>query len=187
MRTILRGAAMLLAALVLVLVGPAAAANATTPDHGHVSDQDKAFLVAAHQSNLAEIATGALAERKGASKEVRDLGKMFVTDHTRLDADLKKVADKLGVHLPSQPNAEQRAFAAKVAKLSGSSFDRQWLAGQITAHCKAKANGEKEIAKGSNHDVIKIAKTSAPVIQHHLDELQDISSNQQHQQHHQHH
>jgi putative membrane protein len=184
MRTILRGAAMLLAALVLVIVGPAAAAGATTPGHDRVSDQDRAFLVAAHQSNLAEIATGALAERKGASEEVRDLGKMFVTDHTRLDADLEKVADRLGVHLPSQPNAEQRAFAAKVAKLSGSSFDRQWLAGQITAHCKAKANGEKELAKGSNHDVIELARTSAPIIAHHLQELQDITANRHHHQHH---
>jgi putative membrane protein len=182
MRTIIRGAVVLLVALALALVGPVAAANATTPDHGTVSEQDKAFLVAAHQANLAEIATGAVAEHKGASKAVRELGKMFVTDHTKLDADLKKVADKLGVHLPSRPNAQQRAFAAKLAELSGSSFDRYWLRGQLTAHRMAKANGEKELAKGSNRDAIKVAKTSAPIIAHHLKELQDIKASRHHQQ-----
>jgi putative membrane protein len=180
MRTIIRGAVLMLAALALVLLGPAATAGATTPDHGKVSEQDKAFLVAAHQSNLAEIATGELADRKAADQRVRDLGRMLVTDHTKLDADLVKVAHKLGVALPSQPNAEQKAFAAKLAKLSGTSFDRTWVSGQLTAHCKAQDNGKKELAKGSNKDAVKVAKTSAPVIAHHIQELQDIQGHHHH-------
>jgi putative membrane protein len=181
MRTIIRGAVLLLAALAVVLLGPAAMASATTPDQGHVSQQDKAFLVAAHQSNLAEIATGKLADQKGASKQVRELGRMLVTDHTKLDADLVKVAKKLGVDLPSQPNAEQRKFAAELKRLSGKAFDRAWVAGQLDGHCKAKANGAKEIAKGSNKDAVTVAKTSAPVIEHHLMELQDIKGSHHHQ------
>ncbi len=63
MRRIVRATVLLLAAVVLALVGPAAVAQAATSD-GQVSAQDKAFLRAAHQSNLAEIATGKLAEQK---------------------------------------------------------------------------------------------------------------------------
>jgi putative membrane protein len=172
MRTILRAAGLLLAAAALMLVGPAAVAQAAGTSK-HVSKQDVAFLRAAHQSNLFEIQTGKLAERKGKSAEVRELGRMFVKDHTKLDADLKKVAKRLGVDLPSRPNTEQRALAARLSKLSGSAFDKAWLDGQIVQHRKAKANGERELTKGSNKYAIGVAKKSAPVIKKHLKELRD--------------
>jgi predicted outer membrane protein len=170
-----RGAAVLLAALALALLGPAATAGATTPDSDRVSEQDKKFLKAAHQSNLAEIITGELAQEKGKSEGVRELGRLFVEHHTKLDADLREVAEELGVQLPDRPNREQRAFAAKLEKLSGSEFDKTWISGQIEQHLKAKANGEKEIAKGSNEKVIELAKAAAPIIKHHLHELYALS------------
>ena len=74
MRSIIRGAVVLLGAVALALLGPAAMAEAATG----ATAQDAAFLRAAHQSNLAEITTGKLAQRKGRSAEVRDLGRMWV-------------------------------------------------------------------------------------------------------------
>ncbi|GAA4710801.1 hypothetical protein GCM10023215_60950 [Pseudonocardia yuanmonensis] len=177
MRTILRAAGLIIAAVALVLLGPAAVAQAGpgSGDAGKgdaVSAQDKAFLRAAHQSNLAEIETGELAEKRGKDADVRALGSLFVKHHTNLDADLKKVAEKLDVDLPDKPNAEQRAVAAKLKRLSGD-FDKAWLDAQIVAHRKALANGEKEQNKGSNDDVIELAKKSAPVIKDHLERLLD--------------
>jgi putative membrane protein len=96
---------------------------------------------------------------------------MWVEDHTRLDADLKKLAKRLGVSLPDQPNAEQRAQAAKDAKLSGTTFDKVWLSGELTGHVKARTNGRTELARGSNADALKVARTSAPIIQHHINEI----------------
>jgi putative membrane protein len=182
MRMVVRATGLLLAAAVLVLAAPAAIAQAQTttmpagaPAHpakpDQVPRQDATFLVQAHQSNLAEIATGRLAERKAASPKVQALGRMFVRDHTRLDAELAKVARKLGVRLPSAPNAGQKALAAKLEKLSGGPFDRAWLNGQIAGHREAIAAGDREIARGSNSDVVLLAKRSAPVIKHHLQEL----------------
>ena len=166
----LRGVVLVLGALVLALVGPASIAQAST-SHAGVSAQDRTFLRAAHQSNLAEISTGKLADQKGRSAKVRELGRMFIKDHTKLDADLKKVAKNLGVSLPDQPNAEQRALAAKLRKLSGTAFDKAYLDGQLTSHVKARTNGRTELSKGSNPDVLKLAKTSAPIVQHHINEL----------------
>lgn len=186
MRSIIRGATLLVAAVVLALVGPAAIAQAATPHHQaqgapsgcgtNVSHQDARFLKAAHQSNLAEIQTGQLAVSRSKTAAVRDLGMMFVTDHTPLDADLVKVAAKLGVTLPSRPNAEQRAFAAKLDKLSGAEFDKAWLKGQIKGHRKAKATGQHELKTGSDCDAITVARTSAPIVVHHLDELVSLRS-----------
>lgn len=185
MRLIIRGAMLLVAAVVLALVGPAAIAQAATP-HAQaqsgsgcstkVTAQDKAFLRAAHQSNLTEIKAGQLALKKSKNKAVRDLGAMFIRDHTKTDADLKAVAEKLGVSLPSRPNPVQRADAAKLEKLSATAFDKFWIKSQTAGHRKAKATGEKELKKGSNCDVITVDKKSAPVVAHHLMELLDLKA-----------
>jgi len=54
--------------------------------------QDAAFLQAAHQANLAEIIGGRIAERRGVSAQVRELGARFVRDHTAMDAEVVATA-----------------------------------------------------------------------------------------------
>jgi putative membrane protein len=175
-RPVVRVGGLMVAAFVLMFVG-SGIAQASTALAAHagsgsrLSAQDRAFLVQAHQSNLAEIATGKLAERKATRADVRALGRMFVADHRKLDAELRVVAKKLEVRLPSQPNRQQRAAAAKLERLSGRAFDKAWLDVQIVAHRQAIAAGAKEIAHGTNSDVVRLAKKSAPVIKHHLREL----------------
>jgi putative membrane protein len=147
----------------LVVAGGAGAAQAST---NAVSDQDRMFVMGAHQSNLAEIAAGKLAQSKG-SAEVKDLGAMLVADHTKLDAALRKVAAAAQVSLPAAPNAEQKAMQAKLAKASADEFDAMFVAGQIAGHAKAMALGEKELKSGSDAAVVKSAKDAAPVIAAH--------------------
>ncbi|WP_219414767.1 DUF4142 domain-containing protein [Pseudonocardia nigra] len=177
MKSIIRTASVLLTAVVMVLVGPVAIAQAGTParvDDNGVSEQDRKFLRQAHQSNLAEIQTGKLAQEKGESDEVRELGRLFVKDHSKLDDELVEAADDLGVDLPSQPNREQKAIAEKLEDLAGAEFDDAWVDAQIEMHEEAVALGEKEIKHGGNDDVIRLAEESARVIKHHLARLRDV-------------
>jgi putative membrane protein len=152
-----------------LLLAPATAAQAAP------SDQDAAFLKAAHQSNLAEIAGGQLAQQKGASQQVKDLGARFVADHTKLDAALRQTADALKVDLPSAPNSQQQALAAKYRAASGSDFDALFVSTQMTAHMAAMTLGEKELAQGSDAQAKKVAQSAAPVIKSHHGALQDAA------------
>lgn len=148
----------------LLLLQPAAAQAAP-------SDQDTAFLKSAHQSNLAEIAGGKLAQQKGASQEVKDLGERFVTDHTKLDAAVRETAEALGVDLPSTPNSKQQAVARRYAATSGDDFDALFVSTQMEAHMAAMAAGRTEIARGSDAQAKKVAQDAAPVIASHHDAL----------------
>jgi putative membrane protein len=145
---------------------PAVAAAAPT-----VSAQDKAFLVAAHQSNLSEIAAGNVAEQKATSSAVREHGRLFIQDHARLDGNLKAVASALEVALPSQPTAQQRSVLASVSAKTGNAFDRAWVSAQITGHRQAIALGKQELASGTNARVIALDKAAAPVVASHLQML----------------
>jgi putative membrane protein len=174
MRTSLRRLAVIVTAGVGLAVTAVGAAGAST-SAAAPNAQDRAFLVAAHQSNLTEIAAGRAAQQKGTTDVVRQHGQIFIRDHTRLDASLRQVAQRLNVDLPDEPNANQRASLASVSARSGSDFDNAWLASQVTSHRASKAAGAREIANGSDAAVIGLARTAAPVIQMHLTMLEQAT------------
>ena len=93
------------AGLALTAAGVAGATTAAAAP----SAQDRAWMVAAHQSNLTEIQAGQAAQQKATSDVVKEHGQLFIRDHTRLDASLQALAKSKGVTLPSAPNAQQRA------------------------------------------------------------------------------
>src|SRR3954471_15689336 len=137
-----------------------------------VSSQDRTWMVVAHQSNLTEIAAGKAAQQKATSQKVRDLGQMYIADHTANDAKLTAAAKKLGVSLPSSPNAQQQAALKSVSAKSGAAFDSAWISGQITGHKQTLAATDTEISSGSDATVLSLAKATRPVVAHHLEELQ---------------
>ncbi len=139
------------------------------------SAQDAQFLQQAHQTNLAEIAAGHLAQQKGNSQTVKNLGAKFVTDHTKLDQSVKTVAQNLGVSLPQAPNAHQQAVAAKLKAVSGSQFDTLFVTTQLAGHTQAMQAGQTEIEKGSNPQAVKVARDSAPVIASHHQALESAA------------
>ncbi len=136
------------------------------------SSQDTTYLKAAHQSNLAEIAGGRIAEQKATSRQVKDLAARFVADHTKLDAAVSKTAAALNVTLPTAPNAEQKAVAAKYRAASGQQFDSLFISTQMTAHMKAMALGQAETANGTDAQAKKAATDAAPVVASHHSALE---------------
>ena len=165
----LRNAAAIFGAAALFVL-PATAASAAP------SGQDSTYLTAAHQSNLAEIATGNLAQQKAESQEVKDLGARWVKDHTTLDSALQDTAEALGVDLPSAPNAEQKALAARYEAASTSEFDALWIPTQMDAHMKAMQLGQTEVSRGSDAQAKKAAQDAAPVVASHHELLTDAAN-----------
>lgn len=159
------------AALTSAGVGALLVLAPVTPAQAAPSQQDVAFLQAAHQSNLAEIAGGTIAQQKGQSQQVKDLGARFVTDHTNLDNSVKQVAQALGVTLPDAPNADQQAVAARYQQTNGTAFDTLFISTQMDAHMAAMRNGQNEVARGSDPQAKQVAQSAAPVIAGHHDAL----------------
>ncbi|MEU8080920.1 DUF4142 domain-containing protein [Catellatospora citrea] len=161
--------AVLLAGAALTITATAVASTAAP---AQPSEQDKAWIIAAHQANLAEISAGKLARDKGTRPEVRDLGMRFATDHAKLDQALKTLARDLGVTLPAQPNDEQKATAQKLeAAAQGDEFNKMWIEQQFAAHTKSMQATQKELDKGQAAQVKQAAEAAMPVIQAHHEAL----------------
>jgi putative membrane protein len=142
---------------------------------GTASQQDSTWLVAAHQSNLAEIAAGTDAQQNATNEDVKALGEHLVADHTTLDRSVTALAQKYGVTLPDAPNAEQQAALAEVKQKSGEAYDAAWVSSQLTGHLKTKAATAEELSEGEAADVVEAARTATPVVQRHIDELRSIA------------
>jgi putative membrane protein len=138
--------------------------------------QDSSWMVAAHQSNLTEIAAGKAAQAKASSATVRELGQMFVQDHTALDAKLKTAAGTLNVKLPATPNPTQQTQLKQAGALSGNAFDSLWLQQQLAGHRMALAATKTETANGQDASTLTLARSATPIIAHHLQELLAASS-----------
>jgi putative membrane protein len=158
----------------LVLVPAAvlgAVALTAAPALAAPSDQDVAWMQAAHQSNLAEIAAGNAAQQSATTPEVKELGQMFVQMHTELDTALTQAAQQLGVQLPPAPTPEQEQQLAAVRANQGMAFDTAWISQQIGSHVTTLAVTQKELQAGSDPTVLGLARTATPVVEQHLAEL----------------
>ncbi|MDG4823249.1 DUF4142 domain-containing protein [Asanoa sp. WMMD1127] len=153
------------AAIVAALGAGAGVAGAAEAPAAAPSTQDVAYLQAAHQSNLLEIATGTQAQEKGRSQQVKDIGARFVADHTRLDQSLQQTASSLGV--PLAPADAAREATERLARVPASQYDRVWIPLQQAAHTAAMQNGQREIEQGTDPAVKQDATAAAPVLEQH--------------------
>jgi len=139
------------------------------------SPQDRAWLIVAHQSNLAEIAAGNLAAQSGHTESVRNAGRMLMDDHRALDAKLQSVAKQLGVKLPDTPNAQQKAEMQRFRRESGMQFDQIWAHIEGDGHVLAIELTVKETEQGSSPQVKQLAAAALPVLKKHLKVLRQAS------------
>jgi putative membrane protein len=164
-RSVIRSLA---AAVILLALTTAPAAHAATSE---LNAQDKTYLQEVHQANLAEIAAGKLAQSKGSSQQVKDLGAMMVTDHTKLDAGLRQVAATVKVSLPAAPTADQQAMQAKLANAPAGEFDAMYVSAQIVGHAQVMQLGAREAAAGADTTVKNAAAAAAPIVAEHYREF----------------
>jgi putative membrane protein len=122
-----------------------------------LSPKDKAFMKKAARGGMMEVAMGKLADQNGQSEDVKSFGKRMVTDHSKANEELKSIAEKKGVKLPSKgPSATWGS-------------DKAYMNMMVKDHEKDLAEFQDEATNGSDPDVKKFAEDSAKVVQEHLD------------------
>ncbi len=140
------------------------------------SHPDASFYKNAAEGGLFEVDAGNLAESKGNSQAVKDFGAMMVKDHTAANEKLKSIADSKSISLPSSASVGQIASKGKLDVLSGDTFDKSYIRGQIKAHRETIALFNKEIASGQDADAKAFAKATLPTLKAHLKAIDTIAA-----------
>src|SRR5690349_5799966 len=105
-----------------LLVGTSARADKTSSTE-KTSVADRTFVEKAASGGMAEVKMGKLAVDKGTSPTVKQFGQKMVDDHSKANDELKSIASKKNLTLPTEVDSKHQAAYDKLAKLSGSDFD----------------------------------------------------------------
>jgi putative membrane protein len=132
------------------------------------SAADTDFVKKAAQAGMAEVAAGRMAMSKGQSESVKTFGQRMVTDHSKAGDELKTVAAKSGITVPSTTSSEQKAAAEKLGKMQGADFDKAYAKQMVSDHEEAVALFQKEASAGSDADLKAFAQKTLPTLQEHL-------------------
>jgi putative membrane protein len=137
---------------------------------------DASFYAHAAQGGIAEVEAGKLAQQNYANPRVKDFGAMMVKDHSAANDKLRALAGSKGISLPTTSSAGQLAVKAKLEVLSGGTFDKSYIMGQVKAHEETVALFQNEIAAGQDPDAKAFAKETLPTIRSHLKAIDTIAS-----------
>lgn len=148
----------------------------TLPMAAFAANHDASFYKHAAEGGIAEVEAGQLAQNKGNSQQVKDFGAMMVKDHTAANEKLQALASSKNVTLPTTSSVMQMASKAKLDVLSGDTFDKSYVKGQIGAHRQTIALFRKEISSGQDADAKAFATATLPTLRSHLKAITTIAT-----------
>ena len=123
------------------------------------------FIRDAVQGNLAEIKLGQLAQEKTQSAEVKFYAQMRVTDRSTSNEQAEKGAKQIGITIPTELSVSQKVT---YNKLSGTAFDRAFVAEMIAGHKTSITRFQNE-AKKKDDPAGDFANQMLPTLKKHLD------------------
>jgi putative membrane protein len=141
----------------LSVAGAARAETTPTGEGSSLSATDKTFMKKAAKGGMKEVAMGKVAEQNAQSDDVKSFGKRMVTDHGKANDELKSIASKKGVELPSKEHSFKWTS------------DKAYIDMMVKDHEKDLAEFKEEATGGSDPDVKKFADDTAKIVQEHLD------------------
>ncbi|RYE90590.1 MAG: DUF4142 domain-containing protein [Cytophagaceae bacterium] len=142
------------------------AADANGPTAPHANDTE--FMMSAAHSDQNEIQLSKMALAKDVSAEAKTLANKMIADHTKSTAALKPIAAKAGVTLPTDMDADHKAMAPQLEKLTGKEFETKYLTQMVTDHQKT-ANTLKAHEKMTKNPALGgWITTTLPVVEEHL-------------------
>jgi putative membrane protein len=134
-----------------------------------ISTDDADFVKAAASGGMMEVQLGKTAQQKASNSQVKEFGRRMQTDHSKANDQLKKIAAKKSIKLPTQLEEEQKSTVDKLSNLKGAEFDRQYMNTMVDDHKEDVKKFQQEADNGKDADVKKFAKDHVPILKKHLE------------------
>jgi putative membrane protein len=140
-------------------------------------NKDARFLVDVAEINIEEIQLGRLAQAKSTKKEVKDLGKMMEDEHTKSLNELKELASKKGISIPTAPTEEVKDEYEKLSNKKESEFNEEYCEKMVKGHKDAIDKVEKVATESNDNDIKAWAAETLPTLKKHLDHAMTCQGN----------
>jgi putative membrane protein len=133
-------------------------------------------------ANQIDIDYGKLALSKSKDQAVRSFAQQMITDHSSLQKAVGDLGAKLKVTPASSDtskalNKQAKETTSKLKKLSGSAFDKAYVANEIAFHkAVINANDNVLIPSAKNGELKSALEGARPLFQGHLEHVENIQS-----------
>jgi putative membrane protein len=177
-KSMIVAAAIIVSGMALSAQQPASTEPAKTMSHGKTQSSgmaDQAFVKEAALGGMAEVDLGQLASTKATDEKVKAFAQKMVTDHSKANDELKTLASSKQMMVPTALDAKHQATHDRLAKMSGSAFDRAYVTDMVADHRKDVADFKHQAMAAKDPDVKAFAAKTLPTLQEHLTMIEDLS------------
>ncbi|MDQ3048006.1 MAG: DUF4142 domain-containing protein [Bacteroidota bacterium] len=137
-------------------------------------EDDAKFAMLAADASLLEEKLGFIAQKNAASDKVKTLGKHMVDDHSMANAELKALAKRKNITLPTKLSDKSQKEFNRLSKLKGVEFDKDYSKCMVKDHKEVISLFEKEATTGKDADIKSWAQNKISTLQHHLQMSEEI-------------
>jgi putative membrane protein len=170
------------------LPSPGLPSNAVTPGSGtsnpypaNVDDTNSGaasndFMTQAAESGTAEVELSRIAQSNAQNPAVKNFDQMMIADHSKANDELRSLASKKGVTIPTALNAEHQSAMQRLQGLKGSEFDAEYIKIMVQDHEKAVGLFQAQAQNGNDADAKSWAAQTLPKLQEHLQKARELQS-----------
>ncbi|MDO7885883.1 DUF4142 domain-containing protein [Hymenobacter cheonanensis] len=141
-------------------------ADPNGPTGPHATDAE--FMMTAAHSDQNEIQQSKMALAKGVTGAAKEMANKMIADHTKSTADLKQIAAKKGVTLPTDMDADHKAMAPAMEKLSGKAFEQKYISQMVADHQKTANTMAAHQTMTKDPAIQGFITKTLPVVESHL-------------------
>lgn len=143
---------------------------------GQLPAPDNKFVQDAVMGGKQEVQLGQMASQKATSPMVREFGKRMEQDHSKANAELKRILTQQGINEPTAMTTSTRS-TGRLESLNGPGFDRAYMNDMVKDHKNDIAEFKKEAADGRDPEIRNFAAQTLPVLEEHLHMAEQTESN----------
>ena len=151
-----------------------AVADSTNRVNKPVDKESADFAVKVADVGLTEVAMGKLAQEKATDQRVKHFGGMMISDHTKAGDELKTIADRKGITIPTTPSPEHQSAMEKLNDKKGLDWDKAYIDHMIDGHKATVDDLDKASKNLEDPDLKAFATNTLPVVKMHLDSAMAI-------------
>jgi putative membrane protein len=139
---------------------------------------DKIFVKKAMQGSIAEVQLGELTLQKSNNDQVKQFARKMIDDHTKLNEQMRPVAQQLGVEIPTEVSKKDKSLMSKMQALSGAAYDEAYIKDMVKDHKQDLSEFHMEASNGHDPSIRDAATQGSKTISEHLQMAEQLAKDQ---------
>ena len=156
-----------------------AGSNTSNANYSNTLTEEESFWTIAADGGIAEIEMGKIASQKAQNAEIKKFAQMMVTEHTKASNELKSIAAKQKLTLPTEIGPRHKSTIDELNRLAGADFDREYVQAMVDAHEADVQLFEDQSEDDADQLARAFAAKTLPVLRKHLETIKNIQSKMQ--------